>query len=301
MTHTLDLPGLREDMARDFLAAIGLLRLLDLKWPSLKPKLSWETDQGFPRIDLNSELPHDWCQQLVADIQSLEKAPESPLFHGEIIKAAYQVFRTAILKVVDFKKTDHPLAALPELMFAAYGEQIAAEKTRDIEPSMLSFANNQSGKLLLRDVRELIRAWNPDDMICALRGDGTPTPGKSFRWAPHEYRSAAYCAQDPTSKVAGNALMDFPAFNILAFFGLSCVSTTDTTADCSTASFLRTDNGWAFTWPIWETPIDATLITALLSVSDEQKRGMKDVSRIWRSLRIVTPNKSVYFASATLA
>lgn len=57
MNHTLDLHGLREDLARDFLATIGLLRLLDLKWPLLNPKLCWLHETGHPRIQLNETLP----------------------------------------------------------------------------------------------------------------------------------------------------------------------------------------------------------------------------------------------------
>jgi hypothetical protein len=300
MTHPLDLLGLREDMARDFLATIGLLRLIDLKWPSLQAKLSWEINQGFPRIHLNSQLPPDWCQQLVADIQSLEQHPESPLFHGEIIKTEYQIYRAAILKTLNFQSEVHPLASLPAFMFAAYAGQSADPKTGMIEPSMLSFANGQSGKSLLRDVRELIRIWDADALSAALNGTGVPLPGKSFRWSPREYRPAAHRAHDPGSKLKGDEPMDHPSFNLLAFFGVSCVPSLSNGEGCDTACFSRDESGWSFRWPVWSQPLSVSEVTALLTTPAHLIVTIPDITRVWKSRRLVA-EKSVYFAPATLA
>ena len=300
MNHTLELTGLREDMARDFLAAIGLLRLLDLKWPTLKPKLSWQIEKGFPIIHLASVLPSDWCGQLISDIQSLEQHPKSPLFHGEIIKTQSEVFRNAIQNAIDFRLSDHPLAFLPELMFAAYGGQTADPKTGDIEPTMLSFANGQSGKSLLRDVRELIWTWDPALMNAALHGDGQGSPGKSFRWSPHEYRPAAHRAHDPGSKVKGDENLDHPALNLLAFFGMSNLPSADTSRGCVNAGFSRLPSDWAFLWPVWNHPLSPCEITALVTASSSRISALPDVSRIWKSRRLVA-EKSVYFTPATLA
>jgi hypothetical protein len=50
--HELALPGLREDNPRDFLAALGLVRIVDLLWPGSEPKLSWARDSGMPHLFL---------------------------------------------------------------------------------------------------------------------------------------------------------------------------------------------------------------------------------------------------------
>ena len=47
-SHELPLPGLREDNPRDFLAALGLLRLVDLMWPSCQSKLVWDGEEHLP-------------------------------------------------------------------------------------------------------------------------------------------------------------------------------------------------------------------------------------------------------------
>jgi hypothetical protein len=298
MNHTLDLPGLREDMARDFLASLGLLRLIDLKWPQLLPKLAWSPDRGIAQLYLLEPLPANWCQVLVSDLQSLEADPLSPMFHGEIIKADFQVFRAAIRKALEFGKSNHPLAALPELLFAGYGGQMSDPKTRQIEPTLLSFANGQSGKSLLRDARELIRALDADAVHAALVGEGQPVAGKSFRWTPQEYRPAAHRAHDPGSKVKGDESLDIPYFNVLAFTGLASLPTCDVQDDSLTAAFHRDEPGWSFRWPIWNQPLSVDEVTALLACPVSSL--LPDVIRTWKSRRLVA-EKSVYFAPATLA
>lgn len=297
--HTLELPGLREDQARDFLAAIGLLRLLDVKWPQLEPKLTWNHAHGSPRIMTAMPLYDDWCTQLVSDIQSLEGHTESPLFHGEIIKADAKLLRGALIKAIRFASTTHPLAKLPELIFAGYCTQEPDTKTGLVEPTLLSFANGQSGKSLLRDVRELIRLLDPEDMRAALLGNGIPVVGKAFRWMPQEYRPAAHRAHDPGSKVRGDEPLDYPPLNVLAFFGLSCIPMTPD-IDGETTAFFRNDTGWEFRWPIWMHPSTIKEVIALITLPNEILTQIPDVIHIWKSRRLVA-EKSIYFSPATLA
>jgi len=296
----LELPGLREDVARDFLAAIGLLRIVDLKWPTLDCKLTWTSSVGHPVVQTATPLPPDWCTQLVCDIKSLETHPESPLFHGEIIKADAKSFRLAILKAIRFAGFQHSLAGMPELMFAAYGSQTPDPKTGMIEPSMLSFANGQSGKSLLRDVRELIRKMDANHTNASLLGTALPVPAKAFRWMPQEYRPAAYRAHDPGAKVKGDEPIDYPSLNILAFFGLSYFPTISTTDGAETAAFHRDNSGWSFYWPIWNHPLHASEVMSLLTLPRDPAFLPPQVLRVWKSRRIVA-EKSVYFAPATLA
>lgn len=299
-THTLELPGLREDIARDFLASVGLLRLMDLKWPAWNCKLAWNANTGHPIIQTIEPLPHDWCDQLVCDIKSLEAHSESPLFHGEIIKTDAEIFRTAILNAIRFANFPHPLAKLPELMFAAYGSQIPDPKTGMIEPTLLSFANGQSGKSLLRDARELIRKMDSDQTKASLLGTAHPVSAKAFRWMPQEYRPAAHRAHDPGAKVKGDEPTDYPSLNILAFFGISGFPTISTAEGGETSSFQRTSSGWSFCWPIWNHAIGASEVVSLLTLPKNRADQPIEVLRIWKSSRLVA-EKSVYFAPATLA
>ncbi len=299
-TQTIELPGLREDMARDFLAAIGLLRLLDLRWPKHEAKLTWHPTDGYPTIKCALPLPQDWCALLVEGVRTLEAHEQSPLFHGEIIKAESGEFRKAVIKSIRFAEDQHPLAALPELIFASYSGQMPDPETGMIEPTMLSFANGQSGKSLLRDVRQLIRSWDAAEILSILSGTVEPTIGKSFRWAPHEYRPAAHRAHDPGSKISGDETLDFPSLNILAFFGLSCVPTVSILGDCETAAFHRDNSGWFFRWPAWNHPLSISEVVSLICSQDNLLTKIPGVFRIWKSRRLVA-EKSVYFAPAIVA
>lgn len=299
-THTIELTGLREDIGRDFLAALGLLRFLNLKWPHLECGLAWTQEKGHPVVHTVHSLPEDWCAQIVADVKSLEQHPESPLFHGEIIKADAKDFRIAVFKAIRFAADTHPLCKLPELMFAAYGSQIPDPKTGMIEPSLLSFANGQSGKSLLRDVRELIRGMDSDIMFAELSGTALPVPGKAFRWMPQEYRPAAHRAHDPGSKLKGDEPLDHPSLNILAFFGLSCIPTISTGDGGETGAFYRDAYGWSFLWPVWKHPLSPSGVMSLLTMPQDQLMNIPDVIRVWKSRRLVA-EKSVYFAPASSA
>jgi hypothetical protein len=299
-TFTLDLPGLREDVARDFLAAAGLLRLLDLRWPELATKLAWNSDQGHPRLLAESPLPENWCEQIVAIVKSLEEDNESPLFHGEVIKAEYRVYREAIRKGIRFSESGHPLAKLPEHLFAAYGGQVADPKTGMIDATMLSFSNGQGGKLLLRDVRELVRAWDAVETLAALQGTAKPSAAKSFRWMPQEYRPAALRAHNPGSGIRGDESLDYPPLNILAFFGLSCIPTASRIDGVDTAAFSRDEHGWSFRWPIWDGALAVSEMIALLCLPESYLASLPGVLRVWTSRRLVA-EKSVYFSPAVLA
>jgi len=297
---SLDLPGLREDVARDFLAALGLLRLLDVKWPEFAVKLAWNCEQGHPVISANESLPDGWCEQIVADVKALEEHEDSPLFHAEIIKSEGRVFRGAIRRSLRFSESQHCLSRLPEVMFAAYGGQVPDPKTGMIDPTLLSFANGQSGKFLLRDVRELIREWMPCEALAALQGIAKPRAAKSFRWMPQEFRPAALRAHDPGSKVKGDESLDVPSLNVFAFFGISCVPTVSARNGVEVAAFSRDSAGWCFRWPIWDQPLSVSEVIALLCLPKDHLLPLSGITRVWKSRRLVA-EKSVYFSPAVLA
>lgn len=296
----MPLEALREDMPRDFLASLGLARLLDLAWPENKPRLAWDPLRGFPVVHLIRPLPSDWAATLVGEIKNLEMDATSPLFHGDIIKVDLRLFRQAIQNALDFSRSDSRLAELPGLMYAAYGGQFPDSKTGAMEPTQLSFANGQSGKSLLRDARELIRASDPQYLVDSLNGRADPSVGKSFRWTPQEFRAAAHRAHDPGASVKGDDTLDYPWFNLLAFFGMSCLPAAGNAHGCMTPGFVKDSSGWSFFWPIWDTPITITEATALCCHPPSFFRRLPGVHRVWQARRFVA-EKSVYFSVATPA
>jgi hypothetical protein len=295
--YLLPLPALREDNPRDFLAALGLLGALTLRWPAQRIRLAWDGPAGIPVISSEAPLAADWSAVLVADLQALNKHSLEPLRHGPIIKSESAIFRGATLAAVSFRDTGGPFAELPERLYSSYSSQMLAEKSSEVEPTAFSFGNGQSGKNLLLDVSQLLRALKPDELEHSLNGSAVPVAAKSLRWHPAEFRPAAHRGPDPGTKTKGDETRDFPALNVLACLGLTfcpCVPGAD---GGLTVGMVRENRQTFFRWPIWETPLDADSIRTLVALPVKALLHRPGIIRGWKSRRF-SSDKSLYFARA---
>ncbi len=297
MSHILDLPALREDNPRDFLASLGLLKLLTLSWPDNKPRLSWSPTTGSPSIILDSNLPENWSGSLTTNLQSLVNDPRKPLRHGAVIRTTASTFRKAILKAVEFGDGNHPLALLPSLLYAAYASQSGDQKTGEVSPSAFSFGNGQSGKNLLLDVEQLILGLTADEFAIACAGCAKRRSAKTLRWQPAEFRPAAYRAHDPGAKVKGDEILDIPALNVLAFIGITYFPCVEASASGRTMGFFFEDGTQFFRWPIWDAALDDLEAFTILGVLVGERTGRPGLLRAWQSHRF-SSDKSLYFAPA---
>jgi len=308
--NPFECPGLREDNPRDFLAALGLFRLLTLAFPSHVIGMAW-TDRNHPIYSCRSPLPADFLAFLTDELKRLDSCAPHPFIHHKIIAAPPREFRAAILRALEASTEPGPFARVPMLLYAAYGSQVhTQDKKEEIEPSAFSFSNGQGGKELLRDVGELINeelSWRA--LVLELSGDrSTRRSAKSFRWHPAEYRAAAYRAADPGSRSTGDFLPDYPSANLLAFFGLTFFPVADRRNGRGTLGFGSHQLGrrWfdCFTWPVWSYPASVDEVLSLLhrailhspQPAAEHLR-LVGVERVWRSRRF-SADKSVYFAPA---
>jgi hypothetical protein len=295
----LELLGLREDNPRDFLAALGLFRLIDLLWPGLEAHLFWNRDAGHPCIKTNKVLPDDWSSSCLSELKGLAEPADCPLFHGAVIKTETEIYRKAVSKAVEFAGSEHALARLPQLLYASYAGQAADENDGCTEPTAFSFANGQGGKNLLRDARELILGINPDDLEACVLGKGQAIAAKSMRWNPKEYRPAAYRSHDPGTKLKGDETLDFPSFNLLAFVGLSFFPSVPTTRGSRTLGFEGNYRPDYFRWPVWDMPLATDSLQTLLCLSLSYLQREVGVLRVWQSRRF-SADKSLYFAPSEL-
>ena len=294
----LPLPGLREDNPRDFLAALGLLRLIDELWPECETTLRWHPDTLIPQLSSDRPLPDDWTVALVASLLDLVQRPEKPIAHGEIIKTDYESFRDATRRAVGFAETGHPLANIPQFLYSCYASPIPSE-SGDVEPSGFSFGNGQSGKKLLLDVTQLIERINAPELLATLQGKAHGVSAKTLRWNPVEYRPAAYRSHDPGSKNKGDDTLDFPALNVLAFFGMTFYPVVETASGMTTTGIFRLGRQSFFLWPTWPVSLRLMEISSLL-VSDLSTLGSETgAERIWRARRF-SSDKSLYFAPAEI-
>jgi len=292
------LPGLRQDNPRDFLAALGLLRLVVTLWPECHGTLKWCPDTLMPELSGNNPLPDSWAIKLVAALIDLVQLPNRPIVHGEIIKTDYMSFRNATQRAVEFAQTNHPLANIPLLLYSCYASQIPSENG-EIEPSGFSFGNGQSGKKLLLDVTQLIERLDAEELLATLQGEAGGIAAKTLRWNPAEYRPAAYRSHDPGSKHKGDETLDFPALNVLAFFGMTFYPVVAVASGATTAGMFRLGRQSFFLWPTWSAHLSVEEISCLL-VSDVTALGPEvGVERVWRSRRF-SSDKSLYFAPAEI-
>lgn len=298
--YSLTLSGLHEDNPRDFLATLGLFRLIDLLWPEKQARLFWIEETGCPCIETVNSLTENWPDILISQLKELAELGDSPLFHGPVIKTELENYRAAVIKAQKFTVSNHPLAKLPQLLYSSYASQLADENDGKTEPTAFSFANGQGGKNLLRDVAELIQIIQPDELRDSLLGTGKAVAAKSMRWNPREYRPAAYRPHDPGTKLKGDDTLDFPSFNLLALFGLTFFPSVPTSKGPQTLGFEGDYRPTFFRWPIWETPVKAdtlsTLVCLPISYYHHSEVG---ILRTWQSRRF-SADKSLYFAPPEL-
>lgn len=299
-------PGIHADNPRDFLAALGLLRVLQIHSPESRPSLGW-TDEGHANFHALPQLSPNCLEEIVPALQQLNSSQPHPFVHHKVIKTQHASFRTAILRARELCLNGN---SLPAALYAAYGSQVHDADKGETSPSAFSFSNGQGGKELLRDINELIdRELTPAQLAHDLAGDRQARKeAKSFRWNPAEFRAAAYRAADPGSGVKGDGSPDHPTLNILAFFGLTFYPVVDGPKFSATAGFSRHKLSSAsvdyFSWPIWEESLNADEVGALLlhpvvhagSFHPPNLRAM-GISAIWRSRRF-SSDKSLYFSPA---
>jgi hypothetical protein len=293
--------NLHENVARDYLAALGMLRLVQHLWPEKEPRLAWEAKQGYPKISTITPLSSSWPSIVVSSLQNLEKDPAHPLKHGKKIKTECSNFRTAVLGALAFAKQPVPLAGIPALLYASYSSQLSGEEENFVDPTRLSFGNDQSGKNLLLDVCELIAGLDADEFLESLLGNRKPVAKKSLRWNPVEFRPSAYRSHDPVD----DKHLDQPTHNVLAFIGLTFYPTVPSSVGVATLGFPLEHQSF-FHWPIWGDPLTTdevtTLVHQLPCIDGEIDRRVLcgyGAKRIWRSRRF-SSDKSLYFAPAEL-
>ncbi|MCS1407283.1 MAG: hypothetical protein M2R45_00440 [Verrucomicrobia subdivision 3 bacterium] len=307
--HSIELKGLHEDNPRDFLAALGLLRLVALLWPQLHARMGWCGDPMTAKVVTASPLPGDWNERAVTSLQDLLEHDPDPIRHGNVIKTTVNCYREAAKRALRFRENQCELADLPSLLYAAYSSQIepkGAKKIKEgkeIEPSWFSFANGQSGKNLLKDVGELIQSIDGSELLNTLKGEASPKEAKALRWNPMEFRAAAYRGPDPGDNAKGDTTLDFPAFNVLAFIGLTFFPSVPTRDGGKTLGCVEKPNQKYFQWPIWEVPLGCDELATLLqtSLQDIKSNRHQGVVCMWRSRKFYPDQYGVYFSPAKVA
>ena len=275
--HELPLPGLRDDNPRDFLAALGLFRLVAYQWPQSFPKLSWSNEKVVPMLTLNSALPDGWGKDLWDLLLEWKASECNPFGHGKIEMITPEAFRQLLLSQSKRSPVHARLypalsAQIPQDKMGRRSEFIIESASR----SVLNGINNLLGlKLALIDVAGDFAGTGPKYEV-----------SNTSRWNPAEFQSAAYMAPDPEN----TNLRDHRSLNIFALLGLTFYPAVDTSRGRRTMGMSRDDGDLRFSWPIWTSPLAPDELTSLLHHPSVHS-GMADLAglkgigvlQVWRS------------------
>lgn len=292
MNHTLELAGLREDNPRDFLAALGLLRMLEVIFASTHPRLAWDQSRGIPTISTICQLSEDFASHV------WQRACQ--ISHGS--KPTLEPTRVLSVSSSDLR------AKLETLMLAESRLDIAIltsiSSQLDVEgQSRRSEFIIESGQIIpLKGICEsLANETYQQTLSAALMGLAEPIKLKHTpRWNPAEFRSAAYTTTDP----AKTDFFDHPTLNVLAFIGLSFFPVVDSSRGATTTGISRATGEKCFSWPLWETPLTSAEIGTLLLLPEVHAAELNHpllqkigIHRVWKTRKFGDANNK-YFSTA---
>jgi hypothetical protein len=293
MTHILNLPGLREDILRDHLAALGLLDWIHSLFPTSHPKLAWSADSGYPYLQTSEPLPEDWSQQLLDGIQSWRTIQPNPFGHGKIEAIAPQTLRDLLRQTTDERL---------HRFYCGITSQLQNEDTGRRSELIIESANRS----VLKGLDDLLAdSRNPLDFQSALAGTGVKREvSNTSRWHPAEYQPAAYVATDPKL----NKHHDWVELNILALFGTSFYPVIDTPKGRLTAGMRRIEHELEFSWPVWSEPLGVDEVRALVTHPEfyAENPNLEMLARmgihgLWRSRKFSPDGNNNYFLPAIRA
>lgn len=292
MNQEIHLTALREDNPRDFLAALGLLRLADHIWKDTPPTLAWSQVSGKPTLIAASHVSGDWGKDILKLLQGWQSAECNLFSHHKIEGISTHDFRNLLV-------TESPRTEIHASFYSGLASQIAHEKSGRRSELIIESANRS----VLKGVNDLLSSTrNPPDITADFTGNGSlQVVSNTSRWHPAEYQAAAYASADPTD----NKHRDYISLNILALFGLTFLPVVDIAGKRITSGIRRVGRVTEFSWPVWEKPLSVPEISTLIlhpsihsAGSGPSQLSSLGIHRIWRSRKFSPDGKNDYFSSA---
>jgi hypothetical protein len=268
-----------------FLAALGVLRLLDSGIPGVKmrwmldgvwqPKLSGVTDQDEKSL----------CE-LLAGASGVPTEAFSGL--GKNITVGSQTFGTFAAEAGEGASMGDRRAAD---FAASFGSEACTEEKKDrIQYTSLCFITGSGHQDFLETMKKLAEKAGAEHIRRTLFEKWEYSDeGLSMRWDPVEAREYALRWNDPGPE---GALTVWGA-NRLAIEALPLFPAHPGRGVLSTTGFRRVKNGVEFTWPIWTQPIGCGAVGSLLARKELQDENPErhllteiGVEEVYRAQRI---------------
>lgn len=290
--HELELPGLREDNPRDFLAALGLLRLVSIRWPDSSPQLSWTEHTGVAKLSMATALPDDWGKCLWSQLLEWKASDCNPFGHGKIEMIAPEAFRELLMK-----------ESQRSVFHARFYPALAAQIPREKMGRRSEFIIESASRSVLNGINSLLGLTRRiPDVADDFAGIGsTYEVSNTSRWNPAEFQSAAYMGSDPEK----TNVRDHVSLNIFALLGLTFYPVVDTTRGRRTLGMVREEGDLRFSWPVWNYPLSPDELGSLLhhpsvhcQLAEVTTLKGLGVFQVWRSRKFKQNGENLYFSMA---
>lgn len=287
MSEELALEAIDGSNPLGFLAALGTLRLAQLRWPDAPVKLAWQRAglwqprlSGAPTTDRN-----EFCAELLG-------APGVPAETfgdlGKNITVSPDVFRQFARKACErATRTDRRAADFA----AAFGCESCRDEKRDrIQYTALCFITGSGHQDFLGTIGGLAGAVELDHLQEALF-DGWQTRDKGFalRWDPGDGREYALRWNDPGPEGARTTW----GANRLAVEALPFFAALPSARGLSTTGFTRRGRAIEFTWPMWADPLGCDEVKSLLGCRELQAEALqhlelntRGIEQVFRATRV---------------
>ena len=260
-----------------FLAALGVLRGLNIAWPDRLVQLSWtERDAWRPCLHADREaISRDDVLDGLTSFADLRSGHEA-LDIGDNLTLSPDRFREAA-KAAAGSSTGYLAGRARADFIAGFGCEAVTGRNDEVRDTALRTLRGAGHQHFLKTMRDLAECADADSFERCLfhpwtRGDRR----LSLRWDPEDDRRYALRWRDPSKDVAGTEW----GANRLAFEAIPLFPVAPVGRTLATTGFRGARAGDTFfTWPIWDVPVNLDTVRSILSL-DELQQDTPDRHRL---------------------
>ncbi len=312
---TMFLNGLDGSNPLAYLAALGILRCLELFAPEAKFKMAWQSNAGAWRPILSSESPFDEAETLCEKMSSYLDAPlQMGLLEslGENLTHPPDAFRSHLADHIQKAAQGEPESHVALAFLAAFGTDTAhqphSKDRAQMQDTALRTMSGAGHQHFLKFMREIVADTSALQLYTTLFQPWTYEDegrGKNLRWDPIDDRRYALRWKNPSSDPA----MTMRGANRLAIEGLPFFPTAPMGTMLETTGF-KSNRGSFWSWPIWTHPLSVAAIQTVLqnvlltkkeqTPENAEALRARGIAKVFRSQRITvgkfrnfTPAKSI--------
>jgi len=280
-TNALRLPGLDGSNPLGFLAALGMLRVIDASTPTdaQPPRMRWVTASTSWIPELYSIYGGlDEVVDAVMTRVGAHAAGEQEGLHlhiGDNLSIPPEDFRAACLAAM--QKASHTERGIVDHLASFGSDALRHEKLPRILATELQFIAGSGHQHYLDTARQLHAHVTKQHIRSAIAETWKYRDKKlSFRWDPLDAREYAYQADNPSNTPAR---AEWGA-NHLAFEGTALMSTFPTGRGVRTSCFANVARRRMFRWPIWTSSLNLEVVRTALNLN-----GLFDIDESADELR----------------